>query len=370
MGYPFPLIFQPDFAVFLFELGMTMTERTNGTGEGMPVPKETEGSNHREYRSRKNLKALRPSLTAQDIEEAKTRHNLVELIGARVKLTRAGKEYKGLCPFHNEHTPSFTVTPDKGMYFCFGCGAKGDPLIGREFIPGASDCYGPDRSGAFTGMADGKQGLLSFWFKLDDASNDNFNMTILCNFDNNTGYIGIKILRTNERRIRVYAKSPYDGDQMEKLILETVDSYVASSALWRHFMASWDMAGNSHVYVDGIPTKNIVTYVNCNLAYTFTGYSPGWQCWDARDGYMFLGSLAEFYFTNTYLDLSIQANREKFLKNNKPVFLGNDGSVPIGVAPKLFFSRSGSEATSAFGINKGSGGAFTGGSFAEAILSF
>lgn len=52
--------------------------------------------------------------------------SLIELIGATVVLKRRGREYVGLCPFHNEKTPSFSVIPDKGFYYCHGCGSRGD----------------------------------------------------------------------------------------------------------------------------------------------------------------------------------------------------------------------------------------------------
>lgn len=62
------------------------------------------------------------------IEDLITRVDLVELIGSRVPLKKAGKEYKGCCPFHGEKTPSFTVVPDKNFYHCFGCGEHGNAL--------------------------------------------------------------------------------------------------------------------------------------------------------------------------------------------------------------------------------------------------
>ncbi len=62
------------------------------------------------------------------LDELRARTNLAELIGRRVKLTRRGREHVGLCPFHNEKTPSFTVSEDKGFYHCFGCGAHGDAI--------------------------------------------------------------------------------------------------------------------------------------------------------------------------------------------------------------------------------------------------
>lgn len=60
------------------------------------------------------------------IEAIKEKTDIVALIGEHVRLARAGKEYRGLCPFHNEKTPSFYVVPDKGIFYCFGCGKGGD----------------------------------------------------------------------------------------------------------------------------------------------------------------------------------------------------------------------------------------------------
>lgn len=60
------------------------------------------------------------------IEEIRTRIDIVEIVSDHVLIKKHGKYYKGLCPFHPEKTPSFTVTPDKGIYHCFGCGAGGN----------------------------------------------------------------------------------------------------------------------------------------------------------------------------------------------------------------------------------------------------
>jgi DNA primase len=62
------------------------------------------------------------------IEELKSRIGLADLVGRRVRLTRRGREHTGLCPFHNEKTPSFTLNEDKGFYHCFGCGAHGNAI--------------------------------------------------------------------------------------------------------------------------------------------------------------------------------------------------------------------------------------------------
>ena len=61
----------------------------------------------------------------QFLEELRARSGLAEIIGRRVKLARKGREHLGLCPFHKEKTPSFTVNEEKGFYHCFGCQAHG-----------------------------------------------------------------------------------------------------------------------------------------------------------------------------------------------------------------------------------------------------
>ena len=62
------------------------------------------------------------------IDDLIERADVSEVIGKRVEIKKAGKEYKACCPFHNEKTPSFTVSPEKGFYHCFGCGAHGTAL--------------------------------------------------------------------------------------------------------------------------------------------------------------------------------------------------------------------------------------------------
>jgi DNA primase len=65
-------------------------------------------------------------IEANLIEEIRTRADIVEIVAERVPLKKAGKEYRGLCPFHTEKTPSFYVVPAKGFFNCFGCQASGD----------------------------------------------------------------------------------------------------------------------------------------------------------------------------------------------------------------------------------------------------
>ena len=60
------------------------------------------------------------------IEEVRMKNDIVDVVSQYVKLNKRGSTYFGLCPFHNEKTPSFSVTPAKQMYYCFGCGAASE----------------------------------------------------------------------------------------------------------------------------------------------------------------------------------------------------------------------------------------------------
>lgn len=73
---------------------------------------------------------------SSSVDKIKERLGIVDLIGSYVKLERAGNNFKAKCPFHNEKTPSFFVSPDRGSYYCFGCGAKGDIFTFTEEFEG------------------------------------------------------------------------------------------------------------------------------------------------------------------------------------------------------------------------------------------
>ncbi|WP_366656999.1 DNA primase [Fodinicurvata sp. EGI_FJ10296] len=68
------------------------------------------------------------SIPPSFLEDVKSRIGLSDLVGRSVRLKKAGREYSGLCPFHKEKSPSFTVNNDKGFFHCFGCGAHGDHI--------------------------------------------------------------------------------------------------------------------------------------------------------------------------------------------------------------------------------------------------
>ena len=73
------------------------------------------------------------------IDDLLARSDIVELVGARVPLKKQGKEYSARCPFHDERSPSFTVSPTKQFYHCFGCGAPSTPCPASSAGPARSD---------------------------------------------------------------------------------------------------------------------------------------------------------------------------------------------------------------------------------------
>jgi DNA primase len=62
------------------------------------------------------------------IDDVLDRLDIIDVIGSRIELRKSGKNYSACCPFHDEKTPSFSVSPDKQFYYCFGCGVGGNAV--------------------------------------------------------------------------------------------------------------------------------------------------------------------------------------------------------------------------------------------------
>src|SRR3954463_13225511 len=67
-------------------------------------------------------------ITPQTIQQITSRIDIIDIVGSFIKLKKRGANYLGLCPFHNEKSPSFTVSPAKEIYKCFGCGRSGNTI--------------------------------------------------------------------------------------------------------------------------------------------------------------------------------------------------------------------------------------------------
>ena len=85
-----------------------------------------------------SLKTNKSRIPENTIEEIRARADILEVVSEFVTLKKGGKNYMGLCPFHSEKTPSFSISPEKQIYHCFGCGAGGNVfkfLMEIEDIP-------------------------------------------------------------------------------------------------------------------------------------------------------------------------------------------------------------------------------------------
>ena len=137
------------------------------------------------------------------IDELVARADIVEVVGARVTLKRAGSNYKGLCPFHGEKTPSFTVSPSKGFYHCFGCSAHGtaigflmayDNLEFPEAVEALAEMMGLEVPRESTGVPEHKDDNEELYALLREADQ-----------------IYRAALRSNERAIAYLKKRGIDG---------------------------------------------------------------------------------------------------------------------------------------------------------------
>jgi DNA primase len=104
--------------------------------------------------------------TPEFLDELRLRVRLTDVVGRKVRLVRKGRESGGLCPFHNEKTPSFTVNDDKGFYHCFGCGAHGNVIDFVMNTEGLSFTEAVERLAGEAGLA------LPAWSEGDRAQDD------------------------------------------------------------------------------------------------------------------------------------------------------------------------------------------------------
>ncbi|GAO98841.1 DNA primase [Caedimonas varicaedens] len=93
------------------------------------------------------------AISSEFLDQLKARIQLSTVIGARIKLKRKGRYMSGLCPFHNEKTPSFTVNDAQGSYHCFGCGSHGDVIAFTQLSENMTFIEAVGKLAAFAGMS-------------------------------------------------------------------------------------------------------------------------------------------------------------------------------------------------------------------------
>ncbi|MFC1889621.1 DNA primase [Thermodesulfobacteriota bacterium] len=132
---------------------------------------------------------MRRHIPQEILEEISHRIDIVELVNEYVPLKKTGRNYRGLCPFHTEKTPSFFVTPDKGIFHCFGCGTGGDcfsflmkirnftfPEACEELAKRAGVALPRPKAGPEQEARDRKHRLL---FRINEIAGDHFHDVLL-----------------------------------------------------------------------------------------------------------------------------------------------------------------------------------------------
>lgn len=204
--------------------------------------------------------------------------------------------------------------------------------VANHFVASA----GFNKTTDFTGNANGKQGLCSFWIK--PSATSGFSPFI----GNGSGNIAIGV---SGLAMHVYGANAAGS---EILGLDTTTNLTLN--VWTHILMSWDLgAAYAKLYINDVyRSSGFEMHTNDTLDYA----DGGWTI--AESG--FAGCLSEFYFApNQFLDITNSVNRRKFVTADlKAVDLGADGSIPTGTSPLYYMRKNGSNRL----VNSGSGGNF------------
>lgn len=206
------------------------------------------------------------------------------------------------------------------------------------------------------GLSDAKTGIFSCWFYLD-VLNGTFGSNLL-NVFNSTGSSIFEAWVTTASKLEILIKTGSSA----VTVVDVRTSGNISTGAWVHVLSSWDAsAAARHLYINGTSDKggadtgsnNDAGYSSFDDSVVGAFATDGTAKWD--------GGMAELYFApGQYLDLSVQANREKFRDSTgNPVDLGATGSNPTGTAPALYLHLDDAESANNFAVNRGTGGNFT-----------
>lgn len=199
-----------------------------------------------------------------------------------------------------------------------------------------------ERSDPFTGISDGPEATFSCWFRLDGgdgATQHIFN-----------GSTQRTITRTSANVISV------DFRGTGRVTMSTAGTHTTSTT-WKHLLVSFDTntVGARHIYITDVADTSGVTFTAGNVPLTDDfgiGAASG-------GGSRFNGCLAEVFFHNDFIDISVEANRRKFITaTGRPEYLGALGERPFGTRPVCYVARRTSQGVNVFN-NVGTGGVFT-----------
>lgn len=199
-----------------------------------------------------------------------------------------------------------------------------------------------------SGASDGGAATLSFWVKW---ANDDTYQSIL--FLAQSGDIKFYVRRDEANYIDVYGEN--SGGTILLRFRCAVDTSNVSHG-WQHVLLSFQLNSDAKIYINDanatfVVPRNDPGSIDFTINEATVGASPPPDYLNKLNG-----DLAEVWFNTSYLDLTVAANRRKFIKaNGKPANLGSDGSLPTGSQPLLYFRGP----ASSFSTNRGTGGAFS-----------
>lgn len=203
-----------------------------------------------------------------------------------------------------------------------------------------------DRDAAMTGLTDGNTFTVSFWVKRSGLSTH----TIFGSEDGNDFSVAIDpdAGATPNRMQGVFRNSS------GVTLLRFTSSLIFNISTWYHVLMSFDLSdtGKRHIYVNNaVDSPSYATYIDDNIQWSDSDFRVG-----RGNTANLTGDMADFWFDNSYIDLSIEAKRRKFISaDGKPVRMGSAGKNPTGASPIIFNSG----ATDNWHINKATGGGFT-----------
>lgn len=227
-------------------------------------------------------------------------------------------------------------------------------LVQAVELDGSTDYY--SRTSALTGIQDGNVGTFSCWVRSHDVSSVG---TLLAIGDADTPSAtdpGVRILVTDTAFLRI----TLFNDSQQAIFSEPITEKTLSINTWYHFLISWDVSNAGanktlQVYIDDVDFSRTLGDNDGAVNYTPADVTVGAIVQDAGVISLWNGEIADLYFTDEFLDLSVEANRRKFINSSGfPVSLG-DGTDITGTAPKILLRGPVSD----FATNVGTGGDFT-----------
>jgi len=206
-----------------------------------------------------------------------------------------------------------------------------------------------ERTTDFTDLADGKAFTFSFWIKPNGSNN----LQTLIFEVVGSGLTVFGLEKWTDNTIILFARNPATST----ILLLTGSTAITDSSGWKHVCGCIDLSdtGKRFMYVNGVAeTLNVTTYVNDVIDFAGSkSYYFGTQHGTTKTLFLH-GSVADFWFNDSYFDLSDSGNRAKFY-NGGPVNLGSNGETPTGSSPVLFLKNP----YNTFTVNSGTGGDWT-----------